>query len=518
METKVLNARTKIERRAEPPTYRQQVTKAINPATFELLGSVPMTPEGQVPAIIAQARRAAEAWAGASHPDRARALTRLRDLILERAPELAGTVSAGMGKPLLEALTFDVGMVVDHLDDFIAHAGAYLADQPIELPGAPRPGRRALVRHSPRGVVAVISPWNFPFQLAMSPAVAALAAGNAVILKPTSAAPMVGEAIERLFNDAFKDWPGLAQVLHGPGKLGTVLATAEGVDFVCFTGSTAVGRRLQAELAPLLRPALLELGGCDPMIVCEDANVERAAHAAVFGRFCNNGQVCAAVKRVYVHTAVARPFIEKVVAATRQLRLGPANDPASDLGPLANDRCIGNLRSLLHDALDKGAKLEAGGFPAIQAGFYWAPTVISNVDHSMRIMKEEAFGPVLPIQIVVDDQEAIELANDNEYGLDAYVFSSDLARANRIADQLQAGSVDINEVIVNYTIRDLPFGGVKQSGINRCHGAIGLRLFAHPKSMVIDDGTAATEPGWFPYSQNKLEAAFGRLSPSTRPD
>jgi len=514
MDTKVLNARTKIERRAEPPSYRQQVTKAINPATFDLLGSVPMTPEGQVPGIVAQARRAAAVWAGASHADRARALTRLRGLVLERAPELAAAVSAGMGKPLVEALTFDVGMVVDHLDDFIAHAGSYLADQPVELPGPAGGQRRALVRHTPRGVVAVISPWNFPFQLAMSPAVAALAAGNAVILKPTSAVPLVGEAIERLFNDAFKDWPGLAQVLHGPGKLGTVLATAEGVDFVCFTGSTAVGRRLQADLAPLLRPALLELGGCDPMIVCADANVERAANAAVFGRFCNNGQVCAAVKRVYVHAAVAKSFIEKVVAGARQLRLGPCTDPATDVGPLANDRGIGNLRSLLHDALDKGAKLEAGGFPAIQAGFYWAPTVISNVDHSMRIMKEEAFGPILPIQIVVDDQEAIELANDSEYGLDAYVFSSDLGRANRIADQLQAGSVDINEVIVNYTIRDLPFGGVKQSGINRCHGPVGLRLFTQDKSMVIDPGTAATEPGWFPYDPVKLAAALARFSRS----
>ena len=161
---------------------------------------------------------------------------------------------------------------------------------------------------------------------------------------------------------------------------------------------------------------------------------------------------------------MAKAFIEKVVARTRALKLGPYTDPGTDLGPLANDRGIGNLRTLLHDALDKGAKLETGGFPAIQAGFYWPPTVLSNVDHSMRIMKEEAFGPILPIQIVMDDEEAIELANDNEYGLDAYVFSSDLARADRIADRLQAGSVDINEVIVNYTIRDLPFGGHQAVG------------------------------------------------------
>ncbi len=248
------------------------------------------------------------------------------------------------------------------------------------------------------------------------------------------------------------------------------------------------------------------------MIVCEDANVERAANAAVYGRFCNNGQVCAAVKRVYVHASVARAFIDRVVAHTRALKLGPYTDADADIGPLANDRGIGNLRTLLHDALDKGARLEAGGFPAIQAGFYWQPTVLSNVDHSMRIMKEEAFGPILPIQIVMDDNEAIELANDNAFGLDAYVFSSDLARANRIADRLQAGSVDINEVVVNYVIRDLPFGGIKQSGINRHHGPAGLRLFTEPRSMVIDDGLSDTEPGWFPYSPAKQAQARARVT------
>ena len=373
--------------------------------------------------------------------------------------------------------------------------------------------KRSIIRHAPRGVVCVIAPWNFPFELAMTPAITALAAGNAVMIKPTSAAPMVGDLIEILFNTAFKAFPGLIQVVQGPGRLGSMVATSEGIDFVVFTGSTAVGRRLQSELAPLLRPSLLELGGCDPMIVCEDANLERAANAAVFGRFCNNGQVCAAVKRVYVNSAVARPFLERVLAHVRALKLGPYTDADADIGPLANDRSIGNLRSLLHDAVDKGAKLEIGGFPAIQSGWYWPPTVLSSVDHSMRIMKEEAFGPILPIQFVETDEEAIQLANDNEYGLDAYVFSADLERANQIANCLNAGSVDINEVIVNYVIRDLPFGGIKQSGLNRYHGKIGLQLFTNPKGMVIDDGRNDSEVHWFPYTKSKLELARQQFTP-----
>ena len=511
METRTLNPRTRTERRAEPPTYRQQVQRAINPATFDIIGTVPMTPEAMIPTLVARARAAFGIWSGLSHRQRSVPLLALRELLVRQADRIAEVIAKSVGKPLVEALTYDVAMVVSQLDEYLAHGGDYLADQPVPLPAHLGPHKKALIRFAPRGVVCVISPWNFPFELAMTPAITALAAGNAVIMKPTSSAPMVGDLIETLVAEAFRDFPGLVQVVQGPGRVGSVVATADGVDFVVFTGSTAVGRRLQVELAPLLRPSLLELGGCDPMIVCEDANLERAANAAVFGRFCNNGQVCAAVKRVYVHAAVARPFVARVLAHVRALKLGPYTDATSDLGPLANDRSIGNLRSLLHDALDKGAKLELGGFPAIQSGWYWPPTVLTGVDHSMRIMKEEAFGPILPIQTVETDEEAIQLANDNEFGLDAYVFSQDLERAHRIANALDAGSVDLNDVIVNYVIRDLPFGGVKQSGQNRYHGRAGLQLFTNAKSMVVDDGRNDAEPDWFPYNEDKLEAARQRF-------
>ena len=507
MDQKTLNPRTRVERRAEPPTYRQQVTRAVDPATFEMIGMVPQTPEALVPTFVERARRAADAWSMASWEERGRTLVKLRNLIASRSTEIAELISRSMGKPVLEALTYDVTMVLEDLNDYISHAEQYLADEKAALPARMEKHKQALLRYTPRGVVCVIAPWNFPFELAMSPAIAALAAGNAVIIKPTSAAPMVGDLIERLFNEAFQDWPGLAQVVHGPGKVGSVVAAAEGVDFVVFTGSTSVGRKLQTELAPLLRPCLLELGGCDPMIVCADANLERAANAAVYGRFSNNGQVCAAVKRVYCHESVYRSFVEKVIAHVGLLKLGPGSDPTSDVGPLANDRAISTLRALLHDALDKGAKLVTGGFPAIQAGWYWQPTVITHVDHSMRIMKEETFGPILPLCSVKDDEEAIELANDSEFGLDAYVFTNDMRRAHKIANRLRAGSVDINDVMVNYVIRDIPFGGVKQSGINRYHGKVGLRLFTEYKSMVIDDGTVDADPEWFPYTEAKLAHA-----------
>ena len=490
----------------------QQSIEAIDPATRDVIGSVSVTQAALIPDMIARARAAQDRWNCLPFVEKAKPLSALRDLIVKRSSEIAETISRGMGKPLVEALSYDVAMVVEDLSDYIKNGAQYLADEPVEISPNFGPHKKALIRYVPRGVVCVIAPWNFPFELAMTPAVTALAAGNAVIVKPTSAVPLLGEVMERLFNDAFKDYPGLAQVVHGPGALGSVVATSPGVDFVAFTGSTAVGRKLQAALGPLLRPSLMELGGCDPLIVCDDANLERAANATVFGRFSNNGQICAAVKRVYVQASVAQEYLERVLAHVRNIKVGPYTDTSSDVGPLANNRGDKILRELLQDALDKGAKLETGGLPEPGNGWYWKPTVLTNVNSSMRLMKEEAFGPILPIQAVKDDDEAIALANDTEYGLDAYVFSRDLNRAHAIANRLKAGSVDINEVIVNYTMPSLPFGGVKQSGINRYHGKIGLRMFTDYKGMVIDDGTGDSEPYWFPYTQAKLDHARSQFT------
>jgi len=486
--------------------------KAIDPATGEAFDSVQITPEEQIPEIVARARRAQQSWSKLPFAERARVLASVRAAVVKRADEIAETVSRGMGKPLIDALIGDVGLVLDEFDEYIQHGAEYLADEPVEVPAKFGAGKRALVRYVPRGVACLIAPWNFPFGIAMGPLIPALAAGNAVILKPTSAVPMVGALLEDLFREALVDHPDLVQVVHGPGELGSMIAIAPGVDFVSFTGSTKVGRQLEASLAPLLRPALLELGGSDPAIVTGDANLERAANAIVWGRFMNNGQVCAAVKRVYVERSVAEPFIQKVVEKVRALRVGPYTDHAADVGPLANTRGIDALSAQLKDAIDHGAKLEIGGFmPKGADGLFWPPTVLTNVNASMLVMNEEVFGPILPIQVVEDDEEAIAEANRSDEGLDAYVFCGDPARAERIANRLQAGSVCINEAVLNYVIAALPFGGVKQSGINRYHGKAGLHLFSNIKSVVIGDGKAETEAYWFPYSHETLQAVKASL-------
>lgn len=476
---------------------------AINPATGGWIGNVEVTPAEKIPEMVAKARAAQARWAALTFAQRAATLTKLRGVVAKHRQEAGEAVSKGMGKPLGEALGHDVDLVLDTLDEYAAKGAEYLADQPIEVPAKFGTDKRALVRYFPRGVVAVIAPWNYPFGLALDPTVTALAAGNAVLLKPTSAAPLVGVLVEKILHEGLADQPDLVQVVHGPGELGTRIAVAPGVDFVAFTGSTAVGRQLQAELAPLLRPSLMELGGSDPAIVTEDGNLERAANGVVWGRFTNNGQVCTAIKRVYVHAAVADDFTRRVVEKVRKLKVGPYTDPTSDVGPLANDRGLGTLRQQLKDALDKGAKLETGGFPKEgQEGFFWPPTVISGANPSMRVMQEEVFGPILPIQKVANDEEAIRLANANEYGLGAYVFCGNPKRGEAIANRLDAGSVDVNDSVVHYVIEAMPFGGIKHSGIQRYHGKMGLQLFSEVKGMLFVDGKSDREPYWFPYGKS----------------
>jgi acyl-CoA reductase-like NAD-dependent aldehyde dehydrogenase len=494
---------------ATTPASSGRTLSAVDPATGKVFGTVPVTMEQQIPEIVARARTA---WSVLPFAERAGALAILRGVVVRRAVEIGETVSRGMGKTLVDALVGDVGLVLDEFSEYIEHGAEWLADEPVDVPAKFGTGKRALIRYLPRGVVCLIAPWNFPFGIAMGPLIPALAAGNAVILKPTSAVPMIGALLEDLFREAFADHPDLVQVVHGPGALGSVVATSPGVDFVSFTGSTKVGRQLEAALAPLLRPALLELGGSDPAIVTDDANLERAANGIVWGRFMNTGQVCAAVKRVYVHRAVAKTFIRKVVEKVDALRVAPYTDHTADIGPLANDRGIDTMTAQLQDAIDRGARLETGGFmPRNAEGFFWPPTVLTNVDASMRVMNEEVFGPIPSIQIVENDEEAIAEANRSEEGLDAYVFCGNPERAERIANQLQAGSVDINEAVVNYVIAALPFGGIKQSGINRYHGKVGLRLFSNIKSMVIGDGKQDTEAYWFPHNEATLQAVKDSL-------
>jgi succinate-semialdehyde dehydrogenase/glutarate-semialdehyde dehydrogenase len=351
--------------------------------------------------------------------------------------------------------------------------------------------------YRPLGVIGVISPWNGPFILSLNPTVQALLAGNSVVVKPSEVTPVSGQLVARLFEAA--DLPaGVLTVLTGDGETGAALVEA-GVDKISFTGSVATGRKIAEACARQLIPCTLELGGKDAMIVCEDANLDRAAGGAVAGSFINTGQYCCGTERVYVVDSVADEFIGRVVERTARLRQG--GDGEFDVGAIFWPRQLEIVEEHVADALERGAKVLAGGRrnPDLP-GLYYEPTVLVDVDHGMKIMRDETFGPILPIMRVADDEEAIALANDSRYGLGGNVWTRDNGRGVRIAQRMQSGSVCVNDMTMTYGIQEAPFGGVKESGIGQVNGEAGLKGYCQAAPIIIDRRGGKMSASRYPYS------------------
>jgi succinate-semialdehyde dehydrogenase/glutarate-semialdehyde dehydrogenase len=482
----------------QSPAAPRTTMEAFNPATREGIGHIFATSPHDIPAFVTRAREAARHWGDLAHAQRARVLARLRALVAQRADEIAATIARGMGKPLIEALSFEVTIVLQTLDDCIASRRVEPEDEPDRAPRDKDLHAPSEAQCAPRAVVCVLAPVSSPFERAMTPAVLALAQGCAVLIKPSASAPLVGVLIADLFQEALREFPSVAQVVHGDAEVGTCLATAQGIDVVVFSGARAAARTLQAALKPLSRPTRFTVRSAVVLIVCDDANLERVANATVFGRFSNNGQGSATVGWVYVQRSLADAFVHKVVHKVRALKSGPYTDPHCELGPLANGRGLEHLRALLQDALDQRATLVTGGFPphvtgldhgerrsAQQQGFFWPPTVVTEAGRSTRLMREEVFGPILPICVVEDDREAILFTNEAPAGSAACVFSSDIARAQRIAAELK-----VDQVAINALIPKNPLPGP----------------LVADKRVLIDDGRSDRDADWFPYSAAKLKA------------
>ena len=366
----------------------------------------------------------------------------------------------------------------------------------------------------PRGSILVISPWNYPFLLAMVPIVSALAGGNTVILKPSEVTPAVGKMIESLFKEAgFPE--GVVQVAHGGKELGASL-TKQKPDYIFFTGSVGTGRIIQEIAARDLIPTTLELGGKDPMVVFNDADFARAAKAAAWGAFTNSGQVCMSVERLIIERDALDPFLQELLPIVKQLKQGVGKE--SDIGSMTSIQQISIVREHVEDALSKGATLLTGEAPSEwdENSMYIKPIVLSNVKENMLIMQEETFGPVLPILTVDTEEQAIEAANNSKYGLNASVWTKDKEKGRFAASQLLSGAVLINDVLITVANNNLPFGGVKESGIGRYHGDQGIRIFCHEKAVMEDMGFKKTEIQWYPYKgkyehfSSLLTAYFGK--------
>jgi len=453
-------------------TQSERLT-SYNPATGDAVGSVPILSAAEVDAAVARARVAAQTWSTRSFEARREELTAFRKALAASADELADLLHRENGKPEIEAYT-EVMMALNHIQFATTHAGSAMASRRVSA--GILANFRATISYHPLGVVGVIGPWNYPLFTPMGSIAYALAAGNAVVWKPSELTPLIALEVEKIAKRAFA-LPDLLQVVTGGGATGAALARS-GVDKIAFTGSAATGKKVMAAAAERLTPVLLELGGKDAMIVDADADLEKAAEAAVYGGLTNCGQACISVERVYVADAVHDKFVDEVVKQVRHLKVGGDD---GHLGAMTSPAQVDIVKDHLEDAIAKGAQVLTGGPDAI-SGSYIQPTVLTNVDHRMKIMTEETFGPVIPIAKVSSADEAVSLANDSRFGLGSSVFAGKAARS--IAAKLRAGMTSINSVMAFAGIPTLPFGGIGDSGFGRIHGEEGIREFTRIKSTA----------------------------------
>jgi succinate-semialdehyde dehydrogenase/glutarate-semialdehyde dehydrogenase len=472
---------------------------SYDPATGEEVGRVPLRAADEVSAAVARARAAQKGWGALSFKERAGVVLRARSLALEAMDEIAALISRESGKPAAEALAMEIVPALDLMQFFARKSERMLRPEKIDIGLYRFLGRSSIVEYRPLGVVGIISPWNFPWATPLGEVVMALMAGNAVVLKPSELTPLVGLKVGEVFARAGLP-EGVLEVVTGDGSTGAALVEA-GVDKLMFTGSVPTGRRVAEAAARRLLPVVLELGGKDPMIVFEDADLSAASGAAVWGAFANSGQACASVERCYVHERVAEEFTRRVVEKVKTLRQEPG--VACDLGSMSSERQFRTVEEHVREAVARGARVLAGGGRArgcSERGWFHEPTVLADVDHSMAVMREETFGPVLPLMTFRDEEEAVRLANDSDFGLTASVWTKDLRRGRRVASRIEAGTVMVNEVLYTHGIAQTPWGGVKQSGLGRTHGRLGLLELVAPHHVHVNRLAFVHDVWWFAYT------------------
>ncbi len=483
--------------------------KSYAPASGEVLGDVPVMSKDELNEVVLRARKAQKAWGTLPVEERCDRLLRFRDALVDHADDIALLLSKETGKPRHEALTHEVMTIADLLTYYCKNAPRILATHVIALHLLKH--RRSYVHYVARGVIGIISPWNFPFAIPMGDVCAALVTGSAVVLKPSEVTPLIALKAKAIF-----DSTGLPEdlfgVVTGYGAAGQALIES-GIQKLVFTGGVETGKRVAAACGANLVPCIMELGGKAPLIACADCDLEATARAVVFGGFANWGQVCISVERVYAHEAIYEPLVRRVKQLTSELRQGDPVQAFVDVGAIIFPKQIEVAEKHIEDALGKGAELVAGGKRRVGPGQFFEPTVLANCNHQMTVMREEIFGPVVGMQKVASDDEAVALANESHLGLNAYVFTKDRAKGKRIAERVEAGSVVVNDVLINYAAAEAPFGGIKQSGYGRIHGDDALREMADARHVNFDRfPLPAKNPMTFPYT----EKSYGLLSKAVR--
>lgn len=475
-----------------------QVINVHNPATQEVVGTVPIFSAAEITAAVERARTAQKRWAALPAAERLKIIRRFQQLVCEQKDAIAAVITGEAGKPLGEAISTEILVVLDGAQYLLNHAAEFLRPEPVPHANPVMKLKKGTLLREPYGVVGIISPWNYPFSLPSVQTLTALVTGNAVVLKPSEFTPFSSLELQRLLREAGLDHD-LMQVVTGEGAAGGALLNSK-IDKLVFTGSVGTGKKVAQAAAARLLPVVLELGGKDPMIVLEDADINVASSAAVWGAFMNSGQTCLSVERCYVHESIYEKFLQACVAKAAKIQQGSGHHHTSDIGPMIHERQLQIVARHVEDAIARGARLLAGGKPATQLGpNFFEPTILADVTHQMDIMREETFGPVLPVCSFKTEDEAVELANDSEFGLAASAWTRNKKRGEALARRIHAGTVMVNDVVACFGISEAPHGGVKASGIGRTHGDFGLEEMVWPKYVDSDRLPGMKKLWWYGY-------------------
>lgn len=484
---------------------KKEVLVSINPATLETIGEVEATTPEKVENIVQEAHEAFPTWRDTGLTKRAEIIKRAQKLLLNRAEEFAELITLEMGRPLVESLVLEIEASLDLIGFYADRAHKFLGDRKVPLHHLLLKRRKSYIHFQPLGVVGVISPWNWPLWIPLGGIVPALLAGNAVVLKPSEFTPFVGIKIRELFLEAgIPDT--VFHLVQGGAPTGKALVGSK-VEKIFFTGSTEVGRKIMLQAASALKKTVLELGGSDPAIVCEDADVENASSGIVWGGFTNCGQNCNSIERVYIHEAIADDFIDFVVKKVNKLRIGNGMDETTDVGPLVSEPQRVKMETIVNNAIDRGAKVLLGGHRITDLrGYFFEPTVILYDKSIPQPSNEEIFGPIVCITPVSNDNEAVELANRSSFGLAASVWTSDVKRGERISHCLEMGSVMINDVHISFGIPEAERSGIKNSAVGWVQGERGLDEMVNIQYVNRDPQFHTQKLWWFPYSSRMIEA------------
>jgi acyl-CoA reductase-like NAD-dependent aldehyde dehydrogenase len=477
------------------------IIKSINPATLEVNGEVKVTPVEKIEKIFEKSKLAQKEWASVPLEERARKVVEVNRVISKHYDEISLLISKEVGKPPSEAFVNEVYIVMDSTFHNYINVAEYIGgEKEIPLGFYESLDKKSILLRKPVGVVSVIGPYNYPFAIPFEQIVQSLIAGNSVVFKPSSDTVLVGQKIQDIFDQI--DLPeNLMQTVYGSGsKLGNPL-----IDYakkVIFTGSTATGKRIMQRGANTLTEVALELGGKSAMVVLPDADLERAVLAARWGVFTNSGQVCSSVKRLYLHSSIYDTFIERLVNLTKKLKQDIPTEPNVDVGAMVNEEQLNWVDKMVKKGIEEGAEILLGGKrnPNLK-GYFYEPTIMTANNNKMQVVQEEIFGPVLVLLKFDDEDQVIEMVNDNQYGLTSSIWTKDIEKGKKMAEEIETGSVMINEVVYTFGLPSTPWGGPKNSGIGRTHGKLGFHEVTRPLHINIDQ---YKEPDlwWMPYDES----------------